>query len=369
MPCDQLSSPTLRDCRWWDRSGQTASDISLHRLDNLPVIISDLDNSDPDNRHPLFIRSSDPLTGYYCSNGLHDCLRAYENIEQVMKVIGNIVRSLINRPGFPPVDFSQYDMLFFIILDQRIDLSKLYLQNDSDSINLENNALCIPYAQKVIFGQYIIDGIRHSAAIQLEVVAHEFCHILISKILNPDRFPDKVNRFSDKGEYGALEESFCDIFAVLISRHIRDTWNWEIGQNMGTPSGRTLRNFCNPENSGPPQPSHYRDFVIGGDVHINCGIHNKAFHNIIDSKYFAVDFLIELLIRTILGISENKLGISENRNLSGRIIEAKFSDSRKAMQTYAKTMLRRTGLGDADVETQVNAISQAFNKVGIELPT
>jgi hypothetical protein len=39
------------------------------------------------------------------------------------------------------------------------------------------------------------------------------------------------------------------------------------------------------------------------------------------------------------------------------------------MQTYAKTMLRRTGLGDADVETQVNAISQAFNKVGIELPT
>jgi Zn-dependent metalloprotease len=120
---------------------------------------------------------------------------------------------------------------------------------------------------------------------------------------------------------------------------------------MGTESGKACRNFCDPESSSPPQPSHYTDCIIGGDAHINCGIHNKAFCNIIDSGYFEVNFLIELLIRTILNITI-----------------ADFSHSRKAMQECAENMLQRTGLEDADVKTQVDAISQAFIDVGIELP-
>jgi hypothetical protein len=35
----------------------------------------------------------------------------------------------------------------------------------------------------------------------------------------------------------------------------------------------------------------------------------------------------------------------------------------------AENMLQRTGLEDADVKTRVNAISKAFDEVGIESPT
>jgi len=89
---------------------------------------------------------------------------------------------------------------------------------------------------------------------------------------------------------------------------------------------------------------------------------NFSFESIIDSHYFDVDFLIKLLIKTISTISKTI-------NPSSGKIEANFSNSRKAMVESAEILLRKTGLEDADVETRVNAISQAFIEVGIELPT
>jgi bacillolysin/neutral peptidase B len=258
-----------------------------------------------------------------------------------MDVIEDIVHLLTDEHGSPLVNFSEYHTLFFIILDQSIAPNELYL----DSYDLDQRAYCIPYAQKVIFGQYTINETSYSAAIQLEIVAHEFCHILISKILD-------LNWFAYEDESGALEESFCDIFAVLISRLINRTWNFEIGQNMGGEPGIALRNLCDPKSSSPPQPSHYDYYDENQNAHINCGIHNKALCTIIDSGYFEVEFLIELLIRTISNITI-----------------ADFSHSRKAMQECAENMLQRTRLGDADITIRVNAISKAFDEVGIELPT
>ena len=341
MPCNQLSSPTVRECRWWDRLALTRSDISLHRLDEdqLPVTMADFHNG-----HPIFLPSPVPSTGY-CSNGLHDCLRAYENISQVREIIDNIVCPFIRQNNSHPVSFSDCNTLSFIILNQNINPSELCLVDTFGCITeLSNNAFHVSSAQTVIFGQYTIKGTSYSAAIQLEIVAHEFCHMLISKIFPPDGF-------SYEGESGALEESFCDIFGVLVSARTNGTWKWKIGQNMSTLPGRTVRSFACPGKSNPPQPSHYRNRVIGGGAHINCGIHNKAFYHIIKSPYFEVDFLIELLIRTILTI-----------NIPD------FSHSRKAMEDTARDMLKGRGLGDTDITIRVNAVSQAFDKVGIELP-
>ena len=293
MPCYPCyPSLSLTMCPRWDESGQTPSNIRLHRLDGdrLPVTIGDL--QDDDHPHPLFLPLTVAEGDTYCYVDTQDCFEAYRNIRGIMEVIGNIVRPLINNYISHPVSFSEYDTLSFIVLDQSIDLSILHLEYADRIYSLHNNALYLRLAQTVIFGQYFIDTISYSAAIQLEIVAHEFCHMLISKILNP-------NSFYPKRESGALEESFCDIFAVLISRRINGTWNWEIGQNMGDESGQALRNFCDPESSSPLQPSHYSNIHRNGDVHINCGIHNRAFCRIINSPYFDVDFLIKLLIKTI----------------------------------------------------------------------
>lgn len=390
MPCGQSSSFTMGNCPWWsdttirDINGEqvsfvrilvlcisvvaenklfilywyiyfadlTCSHINLHRLDDLPDTILNLDRS-----YPLFISSSAPSIGY-CSNGSHDCLRSYENISHIMKVIDNIVGPLIDEYRYPALRFIEYDTLSFIVLGQTTDPNRLFLNyrfgTRTVPYNLHKNAFFIPLETKerLIFGQYTIEEIRYSAAIQLKTVAHEFCHLFIYKILHPNEFPYE-------GESGALEESFCDIFAVLTSGRINGTWNWEIGQNMGDESERALRNFRDPENSSPPQPSHYDYFDENQDTHFNCGIHNRAFYHIIKSPYFEVDFLIRLLMLTILKISQTPVASSGK-------IEAKFSDSRQAMGECAEILLRETGLGDADITIRVNAISQAFNNVGIQ---
>ena len=56
MPCYPSSSLTM--CPRWDESGQTPSNIRLHRLDGdrLPVTIGDL--QDDDHPHPLFLPST-----------------------------------------------------------------------------------------------------------------------------------------------------------------------------------------------------------------------------------------------------------------------------------------------------------------------
>lgn len=107
----------------------------------------------------------------------------------------------------------------------------------------------------------------------LDVVAHELAHA--------------VTQYSADLEYhnqsGALNESFSDVFGVII-----DSDDWLMGEDCYTPNipGDALRSMSNPTLYG--QPDYMDDYVNlpdteqgdWGGVHTNSGIPNKAFYNI-----------------------------------------------------------------------------------------
>lgn len=118
----------------------------------------------------------------------------------------------------------------------------------------------------------------------LDVIAHELTH--------------GVTQFSAallyQGQSGALNESFSDVFGILVKQRALGidaaSANWLLGEGALVPSlGGALRNMIAPGTaySGDDQPADmdsYRDLPIdddprndNGGVHINSGIPNRAF--------------------------------------------------------------------------------------------
>lgn len=94
-----------------------------------------------------------------------------------------------------------------------------------------------------------------------DVAAHEMTHAVT----------EHAARLEYRWQSGALNESFSDIFAAMVDRD-----DWLIGEDL--PNG-PIRNMEDPTQFN--HPGHTDDFRgMCGDnegVHINSGIHNKAF--------------------------------------------------------------------------------------------
>ncbi|OBB65841.1 M4 family metallopeptidase [Mycobacterium sp. 852014-50255_SCH5639931] len=90
-------------------------------------------------------------------------------------------------------------------------------------------------------------------------------------------------------EPGALNESISDVFGSMFRQWRKKQTvaqaDWLIGADILGPAaiakGYTcLRDMAQPgaKHCLSPQPSHYRDYIRGGDVHENSGIPNHAFY-------------------------------------------------------------------------------------------
>ncbi len=111
----------------------------------------------------------------------------------------------------------------------------------------------------------------------LDVAGHELTHGVVQNTAN----------LRYQNEAGALNESFADIFGVMIDRD-----DWQIGEDVikdrATFTTGVLRDMINPNNGGtninsagwqPKQVSEqYRGTQDNGGVHINSGITNRAFY-------------------------------------------------------------------------------------------
>jgi Zn-dependent metalloprotease len=108
---------------------------------------------------------------------------------------------------------------------------------------------------------------------QLDIQAHEFTHGVVRSTAD----------LRYQGESGALNESFADVFGVLV-----DDANWLMGE--GIPGG-ALRGLADPPSQGPGNLPDHVDPAISGDgmglrdtsaefdrgfVHFNSSIPNKA---------------------------------------------------------------------------------------------
>ncbi|MBK8051809.1 MAG: M4 family metallopeptidase [Saprospiraceae bacterium] len=182
------------------------------------------------------------------------------------------------------------------------------------------------------------DGAFQPLARGLDVAGHEMSHGVIQSTANLEY----------QGESGALNESFADVFGVLIDRD-----DWKIGEDVvkttAFPSG-ALRSMENPYNGAPAndfnkgwQPRIYSERYKGsednGGVHINSGIPNWAFFK------FAT------------AIGKDKAEKVYYRALTTYLTKSsKFTDCRIAVIKAAT---------DLYTVTEVNAAKKAFDEVGI----
>jgi Zn-dependent metalloprotease len=119
----------------------------------------------------------------------------------------------------------------------------------------------------------------------LDVVAHELTHGVQAYASN----------LVYRGQSGALNEHFSDVFGVLVQQWQRgetaDKADWLIGTEVLVPA-QTRRGIRDMEHPGTayendpalgtdPQPDHMKQIYTGpsdaGGVHINSGIPNRAF--------------------------------------------------------------------------------------------
>lgn len=172
----------------------------------------------------------------------------------------------------------------------------------------------------------------------LDVAGHEMSHGVIQSTANLEY----------QGESGALNESFADVFGVLIDRD-----DWKIGEDVvktsAFPSG-ALRSMENPYNGAATndfnkgwQPRVYSERYKGsednGGVHINSGIPNWAFYK------FAT------------AVGKDKAEKVYYRALTTYLTKSsKFADCRVAVVKAAT---------DLYTVTEVNAAKKAFDEVGI----
>lgn len=168
----------------------------------------------------------------------------------------------------------------------------------------------------------------------LDVAGHEMTHGVIQHTA------DLVYQFQP----GALNESFADVFGVMIDRD-----DFLLGEDIMRPGrGPALRDFANPSNPAllKPQPSHMSQYVQlpieqdNGGVHINSGIPNRAAYLVIQAigREKAERIYYQALSRYL------------TRN-------SQFVDCRLALERAAQDLY---GSG-----AELNAVRQAFDAVGI----
>ena len=144
-----------------------------------------------------------------------------------------------------------------------------------------NNAVW--YKNKMWYGQERDeDGSLRSYSRFLDIIAHELTHGVT------EYTADLVYQ----GQSGALNESFSDIFGIIIKNWYAigpnsktDNWNWELGEGLGK-GGLPLRDLSNPKRTH--DPDHMDEYLHtendNGGVHTNSNIHNKAAFNILTAK-------------------------------------------------------------------------------------
>jgi Zn-dependent metalloprotease len=219
--------------------------------------------------------------------------------------------------------------------------------------------------RRALFGQREINGINRSYGTDITVVAHEFCHGLIQSISNDRPIDDE---FSEKN---ALEESFCDIFAVLVRNYHRDdgcyrnnphNWLWDVGENFqeGTVSQRQLDKLLSLTSNGAE--SFYEQIQIDNwttgnnnyHEHELSLIHSHAFYRLMTTHNTVIDgeplFNGEFALKLFREVLKS---ISALNN---------FLDSRRVFEQQAQRLLAPS----PHIEVQLDAISQAFIDVGIE---
>jgi Zn-dependent metalloprotease len=196
------------------------------------------------------------------------------------------------------------------------------------------------------------DGVLFGRFTQsLDVIAHELTHGVM-------QFEANLNY---RGQPGALNESFSDVFGILTKQYrLRQTAeeaDWLIGKELFVEGVQAvaLRSmkapgtaYDDPVLGKDPQPDHMRGYVTttddNGGVHINSGIPNRAFY--------------ELSIR-LGGFAWEKAGLIWYKTLTEKLRpNSTFRDAMNFTMTAALELYGRNS-------KEQKAVREAWAEVGL----
>lgn len=207
--------------------------------------------------------------------------------------------------------------------------------------NVDNAAWTGGWAQ---FG----DGINNSPFVGLGITAHELTHA--------------VTQFSAaliyRGESGAMNESFSDIFGVSVEFYVgKDTKEniWMLGNEM-YPHG-SMRNMSNPKAQGQPDTYGGKNWANplninydNGGVHVNSGITNYWFYLLCEGGQGTNDLNNSYNVKALgLAKAEKIAYITLTEYLSP---SSNFSDMRQATLMAVEDLY---GLGSEEYKQVTNA--------------
>lgn len=199
---------------------------------------------------------------------------------------------------------------------------------------------------QMVYGQRQSNDGLVSTAADLDIVAHEITHGIIAATAGLQYLR----------ESGALNESYADIFGIIIANRgkPRGAWDYRIGRNFRS-DGRPLRDISNP--AARNHPAHMdqwfeTDNDFGG-VHTNSAIHNKAAHNVMVAGGDTAPLFSEAELAALFYIA-----LTQHLSRTSR-----FADSRRAMIAAALTLFRDRE--QPEIDRRVAAIAAAFHAVGI----
>ncbi|MDP9177769.1 MAG: M4 family metallopeptidase [Gemmatimonadota bacterium] len=184
----------------------------------------------------------------------------------------------------------------------------------------------------------------------LDVIAHELTHGVT----------EYTSNLVYKNQSGALNESFSDIFGIIIANWDptdpdRDvgTWTWQLGAGLGS-GGKPLRDLSDPTVTGDPDhmDKYLRTTADEGGVHTNSNIHNKAAYNVLT----ATDDHGARVFRPMEAAELYYLCLSRLSSV------AKFSDALQTLVDVASIYFAGDESKRAD---RIKHITSAYAKVGI----
>ncbi|MBL7706290.1 MAG: M4 family metallopeptidase [Taibaiella sp.] len=150
-----------------------------------------------------------------------------------------------------------------------------YMNGVFPMVNSQNNAAALqaPY-NSMVYG--LGDGINTNPFSALDVTGHEYTHLVISNNGN--------GGLRYRGESGALNESFADMFGASIVFYAKpDIANWRIGEEVYIGNGY-MRSMSNPKIVNNPNTYRGQYWVNtssnedNGGVHTNSGVPNYWYY-------------------------------------------------------------------------------------------
>jgi len=201
---------------------------------------------------------------------------------------GSLVRSEGSRKGPDPIVNEAYDGCgatydFFWKVFKRNSIDGRGMRLDSTVHFGQSYDNAFWNGHQMVYGDGDGEIFRPFTKAQ-DVIAHELSHGVMQYEANLDY----------RGQSGALNESFSDVFGILVKQHRLGQKaaeaDWLIGRDLFMPGihARGIRSMKEPGTAyddpvlgKDPQPAHMKDYVVtsedNGGVHVNSGIPNRAF--------------------------------------------------------------------------------------------